>query len=67
MNINELNLIFNKKPGYVDLRYIKPRDVAFVEFEDEIQSELALKSLKDFKFENGISMDINFSKKKGNN
>ena len=57
-------MFFNQFPGFEEVRLVPGRhDIAFVEFETEVQSAAARESLQGFKITPGNSMKISFAKK----
>nr|ADD38806.1 U1 small nuclear ribonucleoprotein A [Lepeophtheirus salmonis] len=59
-----LSMLFNQFPGFKEVRLVPNRhDIAFVEFENEVQSAAARGSLQGFKITPNASMKISFAKK----
>ena len=58
----EIVEIFSKFPGYVEVRYIPARAVAFVEFRDEATAGFAL-SLAPKTFKEDLPLHVSFSRK----
>jgi U2 small nuclear ribonucleoprotein B'' len=59
-----LSMLFNQFPGFKEVRLVPGRhDIAFVEFENEVQSAAARDSLQGFKITPTTSMKISFAKK----
>ncbi|RDD44690.1 U1 small nuclear ribonucleoprotein A [Trichoplax sp. H2] len=59
-----LSMLFNQFPGYKEVRLVPGRhDIAFVEFESEIQAATARNSLNGFKITPTHQMNIAFAKK----
>nr|ACO15476.1 U1 small nuclear ribonucleoprotein A [Caligus clemensi] len=59
-----LSMLFNQFPGFKEVRLVPNRhDIAFVEFENEVQSAAARESLQGFKITPNASMKISFAKK----
>lgn len=59
-----LSMLFNQFPGFKEVRLVPGRhDIAFVEFENEIQSGAAKDSLQGFKITPSCPMKISFAKK----
>merc|ERR1712223_1164743 len=59
-----LSMLFNQFPGFKEVRLVPGRhDIAFVEFEDEMQSSAARDALQGFKITPSASMKISFAKK----
>jgi RNA recognition motif-containing protein len=59
-----LSMLFNQFPGFKEVRLVPGRhDIAFVEFENEIQSGAARDSLQGFKITPTHPMKISFAKK----
>jgi U2 small nuclear ribonucleoprotein B'' len=55
--------IFGKYPGFLEVRFIRERNCAFVEFDDDTQAQLVLINLKDYTFQKNEKIEISFSKK----
>ncbi|XP_059477523.1 U1 small nuclear ribonucleoprotein A [Neocloeon triangulifer] len=59
-----LSMLFNQFPGFKEVRLVPGRhDIAFVEFENEIQSSAAKEALQGFKITPSNAMKISFAKK----
>uniref|UniRef100_A0A8C5WMQ8 U1 small nuclear ribonucleoprotein A n=1 Tax=Leptobrachium leishanense TaxID=445787 RepID=A0A8C5WMQ8_9ANUR len=59
-----LSMLFNQFPGFKEVRLVPGRhDIAFVEFENEVQAGAARESLQGFKITQSNSMKISFAKK----
>jgi len=59
-----LSMLFNQFPGFKEVRLVPGRhDIAFVEFENELQSAAARDALQGFKITPTASMKISFAKK----
>ena len=59
-----LSMLFNQFPGFKEVRLVPGRhDIAFVEFENELQSATARDALQGFKITPSASMKISFAKK----
>ncbi|KAF5306688.1 hypothetical protein FQR65_LT07243 [Abscondita terminalis] len=59
-----LSMLFNQFPGFKEVRLVPNRhDIAFVEFENEIQSGAAKDALQGFKITPTHAMKISFAKK----
>ncbi len=59
-----LSMLFNQFPGFKEVRLVPGRhDIAFVEFENEMQSSAARDALQGFKITPNASMKISFAKK----
>jgi len=59
-----LSMLFNQFPGFKEVRLVPGRhDIAFVEFENEIQSAAARDALQGFKITPNAAMKISFAKK----
>ncbi|KAF7995797.1 hypothetical protein HCN44_006904 [Aphidius gifuensis] len=59
-----LSMLFNQFPGFKEVRLVPNRhDIAFVEFENEIQSGAAKEALQGFKITPSNAMKISFAKK----
>lgn len=63
-NETMLSMLFNQFPGFKEVRLVPGRhDIAFVEFENEIQSAAARDALQGFKITPTAAMKISFAKK----
>lgn len=63
-NETMLSMLFNQFNGFKEVRLVPNRhDIAFVEFENEVQSATARESLQGFKITPNSSMKISFAKK----
>jgi U2 small nuclear ribonucleoprotein B'' len=63
-NETMLSMLFNQFPGFKEVRLVPGRhDIAFVEFENELQSAAARDALQGFKITPNASMKISFAKK----
>ncbi|KAF7284964.1 U1 small nuclear ribonucleoprotein A snf [Rhynchophorus ferrugineus] len=59
-----LSMLFNQFPGFKEVRLVPNRhDIAFVEFENELQSAAAKDALQGFKITPSHAMKISFAKK----
>ncbi|KAL1517396.1 hypothetical protein ABEB36_001164 [Hypothenemus hampei] len=59
-----LSMLFNQFPGFKEVRLVPNRhDIAFVEFENELQSASAKDALQGFKITPTHAMKISFAKK----
>ncbi|XP_063234340.1 U1 small nuclear ribonucleoprotein A [Bacillus rossius redtenbacheri] len=59
-----LSMLFNQFPGFKEVRLVPNRhDIAFVEFENEMQSGAAKDALQGFKITPSHAMKISFAKK----
>nr|XP_020480181.1 U1 small nuclear ribonucleoprotein A [Monopterus albus]XP_020480182.1 U1 small nuclear ribonucleoprotein A [Monopterus albus] len=59
-----LSMLFNQFPGFKEVRLVPGRhDIAFVEFENEVQSGAARDALQGFKITQTNAMKISFAKK----
>lgn len=59
-----LSMLFNQFPGFKEVRLVPGRhDIAFVEFETEVQSSAAKEALQGFKITPTNAMKISFAKK----
>ncbi|XP_046997111.1 U1 small nuclear ribonucleoprotein A-like [Schistocerca americana] len=59
-----LSMLFNQFPGFKEVRLVPNRhDIAFVEFENELQSAAAKDALQGFKITMSHAMKISFAKK----
>eukprot|EP00095_Tigriopus_kingsejongensis_P002955 snap_masked-scaffold243_size241480-processed-gene-1.16 protein:Tk02955 transcript:snap_masked-scaffold243_size241480-processed-gene-1.16-mRNA-1 annotation:"AGAP011637-PA" len=59
-----LSMLFNQFPGFKEVRLVPGRhDIAFVEFENEVQSTSARDALQGFKITPTTTMKISFAKK----
>ena len=60
-----LSMLFNQFPGFKEVRLVPGRhDIAFVEFENELQSSAARDALQGFKITPNASMKISFATEK---
>jgi U2 small nuclear ribonucleoprotein B'' len=55
--------IFQAHPGFTEVRYVAPKNCAFVEFEDEFQAGIALNYLNGFKLSPDKAMKIRYANK----
>ncbi|CAG0899149.1 unnamed protein product [Darwinula stevensoni] len=63
-NETMLKMLFNQFPGFKEVRLVPGRhDIAFVEFENELQSSAAKNALQGFKITPTNAMKISFAKK----
>ncbi|XP_024020219.1 U2 small nuclear ribonucleoprotein B'' 2 isoform X2 [Morus notabilis] len=59
-----LELLFRQYPGFREVRMIEAKPgIAFVEFEDDVQSSMAMQALQGFKITPQNPMAITFAKK----
>merc|ERR1712179_518899 len=59
-----LSMLFNQFPGFKEVRLVPGRhDIAFVEFETEMQSAAARDALQGFKITPTTAIKISFAKK----
>lgn len=59
-----LSMLFNQFPGFKEVRLVPGRhDIAFVEFDNEVQSAAARDALQGFKITQSNAMKISFAKK----
>jgi len=59
-----LSMLFNQFPGFKEVRLVPGRhDIAFVEFENEVQAASSRDALQGFKITPNNSMKISFAKK----
>jgi hypothetical protein len=59
-----LSMLFNQFPGFKEVRLVPGRaDIAFVEFENEVQAGAAKDALQGFKITPNNAMKISFAKK----
>uniref|UniRef100_A0A3B4FC71 U1 small nuclear ribonucleoprotein A n=1 Tax=Pundamilia nyererei TaxID=303518 RepID=A0A3B4FC71_9CICH len=59
-----LSMLFNQFPGFKEVRLVPGRhDIAFVEFENEVQAGAARDALQGFKITQTNAMKISFAKK----
>ncbi|KAJ1105602.1 hypothetical protein NDU88_003007 [Pleurodeles waltl] len=59
-----LSMLFNQFPGFKEVRLVPGRhDIAFVEFDNEVQSGAARDALQGFKITQSNAMKISFAKK----
>ena len=63
-NETMLSMLFNQFPGFKEVRLVPGRhDIAFVEFENEVQATAGRDALQGFKVTPTHSMKISFAKK----
>ncbi|KAF4380556.1 hypothetical protein G4B88_008707 [Cannabis sativa] len=63
-----LELLFQQYPGFREVRIIEAKPgIAFVEFEDDVQSSMAMQALQGFKITPQNPMAITFAKKSSRN
>lgn len=55
--------IFQTQPGFTEVRYVAPKNCAFVEFEDDLQAGIALNYLNGFKLTADRAMKIRYANK----
>lgn len=59
-----LQVLFQQYPGFREVRMIEAKPgIAFVEFEDDVQSSIAMQALQGFKITPQNPMAISFAKK----
>lgn len=59
-----LQLLFTQYPGFKEVRMIEAKPgIAFVEFDDDVQSSVAMQALQGFKITAQNAMAIAFAKK----
>ncbi|KAK0137389.1 U1 small nuclear ribonucleoprotein A [Merluccius polli] len=59
-----LSMLFNQFPGFKEVRLVPGRhDIAFVEFDNEVQAGAARDALQGFKITQTNAMKISFAKK----
>ncbi|KTF73264.1 hypothetical protein cypCar_00043701 [Cyprinus carpio] len=59
-----LSMLFNQFPGFKEVRLVPGRhDIAFVEFDNEVQAGAAREALQGFKITQSNAMKISFAKK----
>lgn len=59
-----LSMLFNQFPGFKEVRLVPGRhDIAFVEFDGEVQAGAARDALQGFKITQSNAMKISFAKK----
>ncbi|GAV58657.1 RRM_1 domain-containing protein/RRM_5 domain-containing protein, partial [Cephalotus follicularis] len=59
-----LELLFQQYPGYKEVRMIEAKPgIAFVEYEDDVQSSMAMQALQNFNISPQYPMSISFAKK----
>ncbi|XP_043724145.1 U2 small nuclear ribonucleoprotein B''-like [Telopea speciosissima] len=59
-----LQMLFQQYPGFKEVRMIEAKPgIAFVEFEDDVQSSIAMQALQGFKITPQNPMAINYAKK----
>eukprot|EP00916_Digyalum_oweni_P006028 GHVL01010391.1.p1 GENE.GHVL01010391.1~~GHVL01010391.1.p1 ORF type:complete len:218 (-),score=30.38 GHVL01010391.1:94-747(-) len=57
-----LDMLFRQYPGYKEVRLLDFRNVAFVEFSDDIQAGIALAGLQGFKLTDKAALQISYAK-----
>ncbi|NWS85919.1 SNRPA protein, partial [Toxostoma redivivum] len=63
-NERMLSMLFNQFPGFKEVRLVPGRhDIAFVEFDTEVQAGAAHEALQGFKITQSNAMKISFAKK----
>lgn len=62
MDYERLEMLFRNFYGFKEFRGIRPKAVAFVEFEDELKATHCLNELNGTPFE-GVSLQISYQKK----
>jgi U2 small nuclear ribonucleoprotein B'' len=60
---DELSHIFGKHPGFVEVRHIPSRGMAFVEFGDQNQSEFAMSQLGNLQIKPGCFVKLSYAKR----
>jgi len=62
--VNEmmLTMLFRQYPGFQEARLIKGRNVAFIEYADELQAGIAKHGLQGFMVTPEMSLKISFAK-----
>lgn len=59
-----LEMLFEQYPGFKEVRLIEAKPgIAFVDFEDDVQSSMAMQALQGFKITPQNPMIINYAKK----
>lgn len=59
-----LQLLFEQYPGFKEIRMIEAKPgIAFVEYEDDVQSSMAMQALQGFKITPQNPMVVSFAKK----
>lgn len=59
---DQLIRLFQNYAGFKEVRYFEPKNCAFVEFEDEFQSGIALSVLQGYKLTPSYAMKISYAK-----
>jgi U1 small nuclear ribonucleoprotein A len=57
-----LSMLFNQFPGFKEVRLVR-HDIAFVEFDNEVQAGAARDALQGFKITQNNAMKISLAKK----
>ena len=63
LSTKDLQDVFSAYPGFVEVRYIPSKNVAFAEYNDETQSSLVINGLNGKEFREGKVFNISYSKK----
>lgn len=59
-----LQLLFEQYPGFKEIRMIEAKPgIAFVEYQDDVQSSIAMEALQSFKITPQNPMVVSFAKK----
>eukprot|EP00397_Hematodinium_sp_SG-2012_P028110 GEMP01029577.1.p1 GENE.GEMP01029577.1~~GEMP01029577.1.p1 ORF type:complete len:380 (+),score=81.86 GEMP01029577.1:32-1141(+) len=62
-NDTMLSMLFRQYPGFIEVRLIQSRNVAFVDYNDERQSELALQGLDGFQVNSTTQLKVTYARK----
>jgi len=62
-NDGMLTMLFRQYPGFIEVRLIASRNVAFVDYQDERQSELALQGLNGFQVNATTKLKVTYARK----
>ena len=63
MNEEAITVIYHEFSGFLEVRMIRNKNMAFVEFEDEFQAGIALSGTKGMRFNNEEPLVVNYAKK----
>jgi len=57
-----LQTLFDKFPGFKEVRLVQGKNVAFVEYQTDVQSSVAMSELQSFKIDEGHKLVVSFQK-----
>jgi RNA recognition motif-containing protein len=63
VSLEALRSIFSKRPGFVEVRLIPSRGIAFIEFTDEHTSAAALTELQDYPLQDGMCIHLSYARR----